>query len=386
MNKKILVISDHRGGGAGRVAIHSGVLLSEQDYDVDYIFGDDFFTFNALGYCCNINAIDIIRKKLASSKPDIILIHNFDHLWSPLFLIEINKYKEKTGAKVIMTVHDYHIVSASNSLSYYEHGENEFFKNPPSFKDLVTKKLDRRGYIYGLARLIQWYPYYSGLNLQKVFDHFMCPSEFIYKQVVKRFDPSLVSIVYNPTSATISSSPISNNDDVVITFAGRLSKDKGIYDFLKSIVDSKLVSTKHLIINIIGQGSYFDNIEKLKDSLKDQNIDIVLHGLQDFKVVKSLFEHSSYVLLPSLCYENAPLTLIEGVFAGCKILTMNYGGMVEIANKLDESILMDDFSLTSIQMVFDQLNTSKEKQVTLDKFYQDYSNDSYISNVERIIA
>jgi glycosyltransferase involved in cell wall biosynthesis len=214
----------------------------------------------------------------------------------------------------------------------------------------------------------------------------MCPSEFIYKQVVKRFDPSLVSIVYNPTSATISWSPISNNDDVVITFAGRLSKDKGIYDFMKSIVDSKLVSTKHLIINIIGQGSYFDNIEKLKDSLKDQNIDIVLHGLQDFKVVKSLFEHSSYVLLPSLCYENAPLTLIEGVFAGCKILTMNYGGMVEIANKLDESILMDDFSLTSIQMVFDQLNTSKEKQVTLDKFYQDYSNDSYISNVERIIA
>ena len=91
MNKKILVISDHRGGGAGHVATQSGVLFLEQGYDVDYIFGDDFFTFNALGYCCNINAIDIIRKKLASSKPDIILIHNFDHLWSPLFLIEINK-------------------------------------------------------------------------------------------------------------------------------------------------------------------------------------------------------------------------------------------------------------------------------------------------------
>ncbi|PSU21271.1 glycosyltransferase family 4 protein [Photobacterium kishitanii] len=383
MNKKILVISDHQGGGAGHVAIQSGLLLSDQGYNVDYIFGDDFFKFNAIGYCCNYSAIDIIRKKLAISKPDIILIHNFDHLWSPLFLIEINKYKEKTGAKVIMTVHDYHIVSASNSLSYYENAEKKFFKEPPSFKVLLTKKLDRRSYVYGLARLVQWYPYYSVLNLQKTFDHFMCPSEFIYKQVVKRFDPSIVSIVHNPTSATISSCQL-DNDNVVITFAGRLSKDKGIYDFIKSMADSKLVSSKNITINIIGKGPYFNDLEKLVDILKAQNITIVLHGLQKFEIVKSIFENSTYVLLPSLCYENAPLTLIEGVFAGCKILTMNYGGMAEIANKLDDSILMDDFSSTSIQMVLEKLNTNKEKQATLNDFYLDYSNDSYISKVEKL--
>lgn len=385
MSKKILVISDHRGGGAGHVATQSGLLFSDQGYNVDYIFGDDYFKFNAVGYCCNYSAIDIIRKKLAISKPEIILIHNFDHLWSPFFLVEINKYKEKTGAKVIMTVHDYHIVSASNSLSYYENTEKKFFKDPPSFKQLVTKKLDRRSYIYGLARLVQWYPYYSVLNLQKTFDHFMCPSEFIYKQVVKRFDPSVVSVVHNPTSATISSCQL-DNDDVVITFAGRLSKDKGIYDFIKSIADSKLVSPKHITINIIGKGPYFDDIERLVDTLKEQNITIVLHGLQKFEIVKSIFENSSYVLLPSLCYENAPLTLVEGVFAGCKVLTMNYGGMVEIADKLNLSILMDDFSPKSIQFVFDNLNTKKEEQSTLDKFYQDYSNDNYISKVKEIIS
>ncbi|SKC32211.1 Glycosyl transferases group 1 [Photobacterium piscicola] len=385
MSKKILVISDHRGGGAGHVATQSGLLFSDQGYNVDYIFGDDYFKFNAVGYCCNYSAIDIIRKKLAISKPEIILIHNFDHLWSPFFLVEINKYKEKTGAKVIMTVHDYHIVSASNSLSYYENTEKKFFKDPPSFKQLVTKKLDRRSYIYGLARLVQWYPYYSVLNLQKTFDHFMCPSEFIYKQVVKRFDPSIVSVVHNPTSATISSCQL-DNDDVVITFAGRLSKDKGIYDFIKSIADSKLVSPKHITINIIGKGPYFDDIERLVDTLKEQNITIVLHGLQKFEIVKSIFENSSYVLLPSLCYENAPLTLVEGVFAGCKVLTMNYGGMVEIADKLNLSILMDDFSPKSIQFVFDNLNTKKEEQSTLDKFYQDYSNDNYISKVKEIIS
>ncbi|WP_408900366.1 glycosyltransferase family 4 protein [Photobacterium piscicola] len=385
MSKKILVISDHRGGGAGHVATQSGLLFSDQGYNVDYIFGDDYFKFNAVGYCCNYSAIDIIRKKLAISKPEIILIHNFDHLWSPFFLVEINKYKEKTGAKVIMTVHDYHIVSASNSLSYYENTEKKFFKDPPSFKQLVTKKLDRRSYIYGLARLVQWYPYYSVLNLQKTFDHFMCPSEFIYKQVVKRFDPSIVSVVHNPTSATISSYQL-DNDDVVITFAGRLSKDKGIYDFIKSIADSKLVSPKHITINIIGKGPYFDDIERLVDTLKEQNITIVLHGLQKFEIVKSIFENSSYVLLPSLCYENAPLTLVEGVFAGCKVLTMNYGGMVEIADKLNLSILMDDFSPKSIQFVFDNLNTKKEEQSTLDKFYQDYSNDNYISKVKEIIS
>ncbi|PST94696.1 hypothetical protein C9I86_00030 [Photobacterium sp. NCIMB 13483] len=385
MSKKILVISDHRGGGAGHVATQSGLLFSDQGYNVDYIFGDDYFKFNAVGYCCNYSAIDIIRKKLAISKPEIILIHNFDHLWSPFFLVEINKYKEKTGAKVIMTVHDYHIVSASNSLSYYENTEKKFFKDPPSFKQLVTKKLDRRSYIYGLARLVQWYPYYSVLNLQKTFDHFMCPSDFIYKQVVKRFDPSIVSVVHNPTSATISSYQL-DNDDVVITFAGRLSKDKGIYDFIKSIADSKLVSPKHITINIIGKGPYFDDIERLVDTLKEQNITIVLHGLQKFEIVKSIFENSSYVLLPSLCYENAPLTLVEGVFAGCKVLTMNYGGMVEIADKLNLSILMDDFSPKSIQFVFDNLNTKKEEQSTLDKFYQDYSNDNYISKVKEIIS
>ncbi|PSU91367.1 glycosyltransferase family 4 protein [Photobacterium kishitanii] len=384
MKRKILVLSDYRGGGgAGHVAMQSGALLSEQGYNVDYIFGMDFFKFNALGYCYNLKAKNIIRKKLAISKPDIILIHNFDNLWSPLFLIELNKYKEKSGAKVIMTVHDYHMVSASNSLSYYDDGEKKFFENIPSFKELVTKKLDKRSYIHGLARLVQWYPYYSLLNIQKTFDHFICPSEFIYSKVVQRFNPSIVSVIHNPTSATISSYQI-HDDNIVITFAGRLTKDKGIYDFLKAIADSKLVSTKHLVINIIGQGFYFDDIANLKDTLKNQNIDILLHGLQEFKVVKSLFENSSYVLLPSLCYENAPLTLVEGVFAGCKILTMNYGGMAEIANKLDDSILMDDFSSTSIQMVLAKLNTDKEKQATLNDFYLDYSNDSYISKIEKL--
>ncbi|WP_305809894.1 glycosyltransferase [Photobacterium kishitanii] len=134
----------------------------------------------------------------------------------------------------------------------------------------------------------------------------------------------------------------------------------------------------------MGKGPYFNDLEKLVDILKAQNITIVLHGLQKFEIVKSIFENSTYVLLPSLCYENAPLTLIEGVFAGCKILTMNYGGMAEIANKLDDSILMDDFSSTSIQMVLEKLNTNKEKQATLNDFYLDYSNDSYISKVEKL--
>ncbi len=107
----------------------------------------------------------------------------------------------------------------------------------------------------------------------------------------------------------------------------------------------------------------------------------------DYKNLKLLnlflkIQHMYYYL--SLCYENAPLTLIEGVFAGCKILTMNYGGMAEIANKLDDSILMDDFSSTSIQMVLEKLNTNKEKQATLNDFYLDYSNDSYISKVEKL--
>ncbi|MBG2875361.1 glycosyltransferase [Proteus alimentorum] len=384
--KKILFINDNSlKGGSAQVTNDTKKCFDSKGWKSYTFFGSSFYKFSPKNYIFNYNAYKKLKIYLDEIEPDIIHIHNYDNLLSPLVLLALHMYKKKKkSCKIIMTVHDYHIISPSNSLSYYKGKEKKFFKTPPSLIKLLISKLDRRSYIHGVARLIQWYLYYSFFDLRKVIDIYLCPSEFIYNLLPLKNK----KIVYNPTNNLISSDNIiKENSFITISFAGRLTKDKGIYDFLESIHKYGKHSKIKIILHIFGEGELKEKILSLEKKLKEKNVYIILHGFQKKEIVQKTLSKSHYILLPSLCYENAPLSLIEGVFYKCKIITMNYGGMKEIAEKTTNSILLNNLKHDEIINMITTINQQYKSEAVFydNNQYEKYSSEYYYKKIKNIL-
>ena len=76
-------------------------------------------------------------------------------------------------------------------------------------------------------------------------------------------------------------------------------------------------------------------------------------------------------VLPSCCYENAPLSIIEAVASGLYILTMNYGGMKELAQIVGNYYFINPLSPERLYGAFDFIKKSGFHLPDLSLFSED---------------
>lgn len=388
MKEKILIITDHKTGGAAIVAKETAEILAGDDYIIKSYWGSDNFKFSLKNYLFNFRAYNDIKLILNEFLPDKILLHNFDNLLSPLILKAIKDFKKVHNCTVIMTCHDYHIISPSNSMTYFRNGEKLFFNDVPNIFELLSVRIDNRSYFHGLVRIFQWSLYYSLLKYNDVIDCFTCPSRFIQTKLEQRFKNKSIHLLYNPSSFIPIDFPKEtiSYKKIKIVFIGRLTDDKGIFDFLYNFKNYTvgLESKKNIEFIIIGDGPNYNKIEKLSSHNNDL-CRISLRGYLSKEEIRNILIESHFILLPSLVYENAPLSLVEGSFCQCNIITMNYGGMKEIANKFNSSILIDDFSEKSITSLLSKIeNFDRVNEVEFHEFVNSYSKEYFLKKFKGI--
>ena len=100
-------------------------------------------------------------------------------------------------------------------------------------------------------------------------------------------------------------------------YVGRLSKEKGIENIAGA---AKLLPEYNFVV----AGSGPD-----EGLLKDiQNIKLA--GFLTGDELTKLVGNAKVLLLPSVCYENCPLSILEAHCMGVPVVTMNSGGMAEL--------------------------------------------------------
>ncbi|WP_322406955.1 glycosyltransferase [Idiomarina sp. PL1-037] len=381
---RILVISDYSRGGAGCVAKETGDLLSSQGHEVKYLWGNKHFSFSPFRYIFNYKANKILRKVLADFLPEIIMVHNYDNLLSPSILSVIKKYRKETKSSVIMTLHDYHVLCPSNSLSYYRGSKKYFFNFVPTVQKCFFTRIDYRSWAHSYLRVLQWLIYYKFFRYRSAFDFFIAPSEFMFEKSSQVLDKKKLKLIRNPTVITAvgnSRAKVKDNSALTITYAGRLSDEKGILYFVRALANLRSYITPKIHLNIIGDGAHERLIEKVVKCNTNDNLTFKLFGRKSKQEVETVFQKSDFVVLPSLCYENAPLTLVEAAMLGCRIITMNYGGMKEIAEMQNGSFLMNSFSRIEIQRLLKFLSEEREFAVDNSEIVSRFSKESYLSMI-----
>ncbi|MBR6633808.1 MAG: glycosyltransferase [Clostridia bacterium] len=254
-----------------------------------------------------------IMQVIDDFKPDVVHMNNINFQLTPSIIDGI----KKKGVPVVQTVHDYQMI-CPNHLLY------NFDKNVPCERCIngahihcIKNKCIHGSFVKSVLGVVEA-KLYSLLKTYKKVDLFVCPSNFLENKLLSSRE------YYKGKTVTIHNfinkekfAGTHRKEDSYVVFVGRLSKEKGIANIAGT---AKLLPEYTFII----AGSGPD-----EDMLKDIP-NIKLAGFLTGDKLTELMGNAKVLLLPSVCYENCPLSILEAHCMGVPVVTMNSGGMAEL--------------------------------------------------------
>lgn len=107
-----------------------------------------------------------------------------------------------------------------------------------------------------------------------------------------------------------------------LLFVGQIEKHKGILFLLGAF---KKLASPEMTLTIGGDGSLLKTAQNLTQA--DKRIRVL--GRLNPEELKKTFQETDVLIMPSLCYENYPLIIIEARQAGLPVIAANLGGIPE---------------------------------------------------------
>jgi glycosyltransferase involved in cell wall biosynthesis len=263
-----------------------------------------------------------IEKYVADFRPEVIHVHNTLPLISPSLYYAAGKAR----VPVIQTLHNFRMLCP----------QAMFLRDGKVCEDCLGN-LPWRGVVRGCYRdsKAQSAVIAGMLVTHRVLGtyrnkitRYIALNEFCRKKFIEG-GLSSEQISVKPNFADI---PVS--DDVTRhggLFVGRLSAEKGI-----SILAGAMRQLPKCDLKIIGSGSeeavfnLLGNTQKLGFLPRDK--------------IFSHMRSSAYLLMPSICYENFPLTLVEAFACGLPVIASRLGSMAELIEDGKTGLLFDSGS------------------------------------------
>lgn len=242
----------------------------------------------------NVHAYFAIRSILKHEHPDIVLTHNLKGVG-----LTIPRAIARSGIPHIHTVHDIQLMYPSGILIFGE--ERHLWNRMMSF---ISSEVTRMLFQSPSAVVF--------------------PSRFLLDLHARRhfFPRSQQKVLSNSYCMTFEDTPSPEPASSIITcaFIGQLEEHKGILLLLRAWSEWKRDDVRLIVA---GKGSRESSV--CAAATRDSRIAYV--GYCDD--IASLLARISFVVVPSLCYENAPLIILESCVQGVPVVGARIGGIPE---------------------------------------------------------
>jgi glycosyltransferase involved in cell wall biosynthesis len=149
---------------------------------------------------------------------------------------------------------------------------------------------------------------------------FICPSRFLLEKIAAVGIPR-EKLVYLPNALDPAAYEANFVKGDYALFAGRLSKEKGALTLLKAFKDLDVP------LRIVGTGPMEAECREFASSNYMNHV--TFEGYCEGEKLKELFQQAAFLVVPSECYENASMSILEAFAYGKPVVGSNLGGTVE---------------------------------------------------------
>lgn len=345
MNQRVLIVNKfyYRRGGDCVVALNQETLLRERGHDVavfamqypenlpsqwqSYWPSEVTFSGGAAEKARALQrtlGIGEVRRRFArilrEFRPDVVHLHNIHSYLSPV----VAEMAHKRGIRVVWTLHDYKLLCPSYSCLR----DGKICELCFNDKSQVLRQRCMKGSLAAstLAYLeaLKW----NTAALSKYTDRFVCPSGFMAEKMSQGGFPKekLVTLCnfLAPEMADeygrLAASGHTHEREPYYCYVGRLSAEKGVETLLAAAAELPYE------LRVAGDGPLAEELRKRYGHCSH----IKFLGHLDVGGVRALLSGGRMSVLPSECYENNPLGVIESLCAGTPVVGARIGGIPEL--------------------------------------------------------
>jgi len=168
--------------------------------------------------------------------------------------------------------------------------------------------------------------------------------------------------------------PVSRPDPIVL-YVGQLEEHKGLRVLMEAwhAVDANL--------GIVGSGELESEVE----TFTKERSGITFYGRRSPIEVRSLMARARLLVVPSLCYENAPTVIMEALSLGTPVVASNIGGIPELIRE-GEGVLVEPGNAEALR---EAITAELKKPLDREKIKQSatrFSLEVYKRQLEDIIG
>jgi glycosyltransferase involved in cell wall biosynthesis len=247
-------------------------------------------------------------------KPDVIHFHNITRQLSP----SIIDAAESRGIPMLETMHDLSLVCPAHSFFVDGHACENCAGG--SYWHAVPARCIDGSLVSSLLGAFEAY-LHSWLGLYKKINVFVAPSLFL-KNKVSSLDWMRDKVIHLPYFIPPGPDYASTNDGYVL-FAGRISWEKGVGTLLEA---AERLRNRRVVI--AGEGPPLEDFRRLAARKGLSNVEFA--GYVKGDGLDQLLRGCSCVVVPSIAYENLPLSILEAFARGKPVVASDCGGIPEL--------------------------------------------------------
>lgn len=267
-----------------------------------------------------------IAQLCRAAHPDIAHLHNIYHHLSPSILGAL----KGQGVPIVMSLHDYKLICPTYLLLAPD-GVCERCRGG-RFHQAVIHRCSKGSLSASLLVAAEAYVHRFLGSYDQV-DAFICPSRFLLEKMVAHGLPR-AKMVHIPYFAPVDEFKViagAAKGEYVVYF-GRLSAEKGLTTLLAA-----MTRVRHIPLVIVGEGADGDRLRAQARELGLSNVSFLARVAKP--ALADLVGRSRYAVLPSECYENFPVSVLEAFSMGRTVIGSRIGGIPELVRDGETGLL-----------------------------------------------
>lgn len=406
---RILLVNKfhYLNGGSEKYYFELGKLLKKNGNEVAYFSmcddrniktGDkEYFVEKIdLNTGSKLKALDVIYSKenykkmqeaIYDFKPDIVHLNNFQRQLSES-IVECCK---KNKIPMVFTAHDVQAICPAISMLDGEKNICEKCMNG-KYLNCFKKKCIKNSTLKSLLGAYEGKYYRSKKVYIEKIGHIITPSVFYKNKFIEDgVKEDKIDAIHN--FIDLEDYNLQVETDGYALYSGRLAKEKGILNLVEAFTNLIKNSKGNEKLNgirlyIAGDGPERENIEKkIKDSKLENRI--VLLGYLNQKDLREFTRKCSFLVIPSIWYENGPYSVIETQAIGKAIIGANIGGIPEMVQDNVNGLIYEYDDINELE---DKMKKLFESPELVDYFgksaknfaLKEYRPEKYYEKIEKI--